>query len=146
MICPFCGSDNVKVTNTRLTRKDLETWRRRWCNDCKEAFTTYEKIDLSYLKVVKKDGRKVYYNRAKLYSGIYQATTNQKNVDRGDMGQLAEKMTEEIEKKILGLKTKEVSTEQIYALASEVLKKNNDGAFLHYVAYFKGKATNIKIG
>jgi|WetSurMetagenome_2_1015567.scaffolds.fasta_scaffold70102_3 transcriptional repressor NrdR len=143
MNCPFCGSEKVKVTNTRLTRQQTETWRRRLCIDCHEAFTTYEKIDLSYLKVKKNDGRIVYYSRAKLYSGIYHSTMNLKKVDRGDMGALAEEITNQVENKILKLRTKMVTTAQIFEIVSEILKKDDPAIFLHYLAYFKGKSDKI---
>lgn len=143
MNCPFCGSENVKVTNTRLTRKQTETWRRRLCLNCKESFTTYERIDLSYLIVEKNDGRKVYYNRAKLFSGIYHCAINLKGVDRGDMGVLAEQITNQVENKILIKRTKTITTKQIFNLTSEILKTTEPGVYLHYLAYFRGKNKNI---
>ena len=143
MNCPFCGSDQIRVTNTRLTKKETETWRRRFCGKCHEAFTTYERIDLSYLKVIKNDGRKVYYNRAKLFSGIYHCAINLKGVDRGDMGTLAEAITSQIERKILLLRSKLVSTEQIFEIASEILEKSHQGVYLHYLAYFRGHTKKI---
>lgn len=137
MNCPFCDSTQVFVINSRPTKNNTQIWRRRQCSGCQKLFTTYENIDLSYLVVVKKSGRKQRYNRAKLFSGIYHAAIGEKKVDRGDMGDLAEKVTKEIEKEILLLKKKKIKTSEIFNISARILRKKYYGTFLRYLAYFK---------
>ncbi len=145
MNCPFCKSEETIVKNTRQTHKGLSLWRRRQCLECQTIFTTYEKISLSYLKVVKANNSRVYYNRAKLYSSIYHSTLLLKNVDRGEMGDFAEKITNQIEKSIIDKKVKEITSKAIYSTATKILKKYNTGVYLSYVSHFKASKVKMKI-
>lgn len=136
MNCPFCGSTQVMVANSRMTKKDTQIWRRRKCLDCSESFTTYERIELSYLKVVKKSGIKEYYNRPKLYSGIYSAIASGKKVDRGDSGEAAEEILLKVEFEILKTKKKTVDTDLIKQMVVKQLFRFDWRAALRYWAYF----------
>ena len=71
MQCPYCNSLENKVTNKRLSPQGIR--RRRECLNCKERFTTYEKIEISDLYVIKKDGRREKFSREKLEIGIDKA-------------------------------------------------------------------------
>lgn len=103
--------------------------------ECKGTFTTYERINLSYLTVVKKSGKKQRYNRAKLFSSIYHAMLDQKNADRGDMGNFSEEVTQEVEQEILKLRKKYVLTTEITATILHLLKKRCPGTYLRFLAY-----------
>jgi transcriptional repressor NrdR len=72
MVCPFCQS-TTGVYNSRSRPQRLVVWRRRRCGNCREAFTTYERIDLSYLVISKRNGQTEPYARAKLFTSIYRA-------------------------------------------------------------------------
>ena len=139
MLCPYCGSNQVFVVNSRPTRHNSQTWRRKRCRTCKEIFTTYEKVDLSYLKVIKKSGKKQRYSRAKLFSGIYNSAIYSKNTDKGELGELAEALTNEIERKIIQLKKKSVETTEITNIVLSVLQGKSPDIFLKYLAYREGK-------
>jgi len=136
MKCPFCDSDQLIVTNSRPTNNEMEIWRRRKCLHCGGLLTTHEKIDLSYIVVIKRSGKRVKYNRAKLYSGIYQAVSATKKMDRGTAGDISEKLLQNIERDILSLKTKELSSEEIFKITAKVLKDNYPDSCLRYIAYF----------
>lgn len=136
MKCPFCDSDQLIVTNSRPTKGEMEIWRRRKCLHCGGLITTHEKIDLSYIVVIKRSGKRVKFNRAKLYSGIYQAVSATKNIDRGTAGDISEKITREIEKEIVALKVKEISSENILNISADILKNNYPDSCLRYIAYF----------
>lgn len=138
MICPRCGSDQVITINSRPTQKMTQTWRRKKCLKCNFIFTTHEKIDLSQITVIKKDGRKVKFSRAKLYSGIYQVVAGAKKVDRGKAGVTAEKITQEIEKIILLRRDEKIESQKIYRIVLEYLKPRYKGHYLRYLAYFSG--------
>ncbi len=137
MKCPNCGEVLNYIVNSRPTRRGFSVWRRRKCTECKTIYTTYESIDLSYLIVIKRSRKPVRYNRAKLYSGIYQSAVQGKNVDRGEMGNLAEKLTQEVEIDIMKLNRKKVTTDELRKIVLDVLKKQNLNIYLSYLAYFE---------
>ena len=66
MRCPFCGSDDTQVKDSRPAEDNTSIRRRRICPDCGGRFTTFERVQLRELMVVKKTGRKVPFDRNKL--------------------------------------------------------------------------------
>lgn len=70
MRCPFCGSENTQVKDSRPSDENSAIRRRRVCSDCGGRFTTFERVQLRDLIVVKKSGRKVPFNRDKLSRSI----------------------------------------------------------------------------
>ena len=143
MLCPYCASENISVVNSRSTKANSQIWRRRRCDDCHDVFTTYEKIDLSYLKVIKKSSRREYYQRSKLYSGIYKAASDGGGVDRGTMGLLSEKITDRIERKILLTRKKRITTQEIFRLVGEVMRVSYPNIWVRYLSYFSGDDMTI---
>ncbi len=72
MRCPFCLHDETKVIDSR-TSPDFSIRRRRECLSCERRFTTYERIEESPIKVIKKDGSRVTFDREKIRSGVEKA-------------------------------------------------------------------------
>ena len=70
MRCPFCGSDNSQVKDSRPSDENSSIRRRRVCSDCGGRFTTFERVQLRDLTVVKKSGRKVPFDRDKLSRSV----------------------------------------------------------------------------
>ena len=66
MECPFCGHADTPVVETRLADEDTQLRRRRRCSHCERRFTTYERPEISFPMVVKKDGSRVEYERRKI--------------------------------------------------------------------------------
>lgn len=73
MKCPFCGVFENKVVDSRLTRDGQIVRRRRECESCARRFTTYERVEELLPMVIKKDGRREAFDRAKLIAGIKRA-------------------------------------------------------------------------
>jgi transcriptional repressor NrdR len=73
MKCPFCGSPDDQVLDSRPMEDQSVTRRRRVCRECNKRFTTYERLEESPLMVVKSDQRREPYNRAKLKEGVARA-------------------------------------------------------------------------
>ena len=73
MRCPFCSQIEDKVVDTRPSDNDQVIRRRRECTGCGRRFTTYERIDEILPLVVKKDGRREPFDRAKILSGLKKA-------------------------------------------------------------------------
>ncbi|QDT66835.1 transcriptional regulator NrdR [Calycomorphotria hydatis] len=72
MICPYCQAEDTKVIDSRASQ-DNSVRRRRECLKCNRRFTTYEKVERTPLRVIKKDGTRVPFDRDKIRSGIVKA-------------------------------------------------------------------------
>ena len=66
MLCPFCRSEDTQVKDSRPSEDGSSIRRRRQCSACDARFTTFERIQLREISVMKRDGRKVTFNREKL--------------------------------------------------------------------------------
>ena len=73
MKCPYCGYYDTGVIESRHLENELVIRRRRICKKCNKRFTTYERIDLIPLMVIKKDGRREPFSREKITNGIIKA-------------------------------------------------------------------------
>ena len=73
MKCPFCGELDNKVIDSRLSRDDAETRRRRVCLSCDRRFTTYEHVEKIPIMIIKKDGRREEFSKEKVRSGMKSA-------------------------------------------------------------------------
>jgi transcriptional repressor NrdR len=73
MKCPYCGYYDTGVIESRHIENELVVRRRRICKKCNKRFTTYERIDLIPLMVIKKDGRREPFSREKITNGIIKA-------------------------------------------------------------------------
>lgn len=134
MECPYCHKPLTQIINSRPTRGASQTWRRRKCLNCGEVFTTHEIIDLSHLVVLKRSGLVERFSHAKLFSGIYNASIGYRGSNRE---RLTDKVTSEIEKEILYLKKKKITSAQIGEIVLEKLSKLQAGTFLRFLAYNK---------
>jgi transcriptional repressor NrdR len=101
MKCPFCSYEESKVVDSRPTEEGASIRRRRECGQCKNRFTTYEKIEEVPLIVVKKDGNRESYNRSKLINGLVRACEK-----RPVSIEQIENMLDQIEKKLHNTKVK----------------------------------------
>ncbi len=136
MKCPFCGNEEQVVLNTRSTHKDTCTWRRRRCTKCFEMYTTYENVQLNYIKVVKKDSKRVRFNRAKLFASIYHSFYNLKEFDNGDSAQISEEVTKDIEQYLVENQIQEITTGKLSKVVIEILKKRDMQVAINYYVYF----------
>ncbi len=73
MHCPFCGAEDTRVIDSRLTSDGSQVRRRRECTACAERFTTFETAELVMPRLVKSDGRREPFNEEKLRSGMLRA-------------------------------------------------------------------------
>lgn len=73
MKCPYCHKDDDRVTDSRVAENGYAIRRRRQCNHCGRRFTTYERVEKRRLKVIKKDGSRVPYDRNKIKAGLEKA-------------------------------------------------------------------------
>ena len=132
MKCPYCGSKETEVVETRDS-DDLETIRRRRaCLKCEKRFTTYERVENINLVVIKKDGRREQFNRDKLKSGIIRSCEKTKvSLDR------IEKIVVEIERELRGADSVEVESKKIGHMVAQRLKKLDKVAYIRFSSVFK---------
>lgn len=95
MRCPFCAASEDKVIETRVSKDGTEIRRRRECEGCDRRFTTYERIEESMPLVVKSDGRREPFDRAKIERGL-QASVAKRPVARDQIAKLALEVEREI--------------------------------------------------
>lgn len=95
-------------------------------------------MNLEHLKVIKKTGKAQKYNRSKLFSGIYHSSIDRKHFDRGENSMFAEELTSLVEREVLALKKKRVSSEEITDIVLKVLRKKSPDTFLRFIAYREG--------
>lgn len=89
MKCPFCGTDDDRVLDSRPAREGLAVRRRRECSNCGNRFTTYESVERASLMVIKRDGVREPYDREKLLRGVMLAC-RKRPVDREAMDRLVD--------------------------------------------------------
>ncbi len=128
MRCPYCGSDDIKVLETRESGGTIR--RRRECLSCGKRFTTYERIETTPIVVVKKDGRREQFDPQKILRGILKAC-EKRPVSRENI----EKIVERIQEKLMG--REEVSSQEIGELVMEELKKLDKVAYVRFASVYK---------
>lgn len=132
MKCPYCGSTETEVVETRDS-EDLETIRRRRsCLKCDKRFTTYERVENITLVVIKKDGKREQFNRDKLKSGIIRSCEKTR-VSVEDI----ERIVTEVERELLGADSVEVDSKKIGQMVATRLKKIDKVAYIRFSSVFK---------
>ncbi|MDH7568322.1 MAG: transcriptional regulator NrdR [Armatimonadota bacterium] len=132
MKCPYCGSLRDKVIDSREIRDGTSTKRRRQCQKCGKRFTTYEEIEEMRLMVVKKDGRREAYDRAKIVRGMRQAC-HKRHVE----ADVLERLADEIEREIVNRFEREVTASQIGELVMARLRELDHVAYVRYASVYR---------
>ena len=132
MHCPYCGSRETEVVETRDSL-DLDTIRRRRaCLSCEKRFTTYERVETIHLVVIKRDGKREQFNRDKLRSGLTKACEKTTVPTEA-----IEKIVTEIERGLRGADTVEVGSDHIGKLIAARLKQLDKVAYIRFASVFK---------
>lgn len=132
MRCPYCGNDDTQVKDSRPTEDSGAIRRRRICNACGGRFTTFERVQLRDLTVVKKSGRKVPFDREKLSRSVFTAL-RKRSVDP----ERVERMLSGIVRQLESLGDVEVTSDQIGEYVMEGLKSLDDVAFVRFASVYK---------
>ena len=136
MRCPFCGAEDTQVKDSRPVEDATVIRRRRQCPGCGARFTTFERVQLRDLVVVKKDGRKVPFDRDKLARSIRIATRK-----RGIGEEQIERIVNGIVRRMETAGESEIESTQIgeYTMAS--LAKLDEVAYVRFASVYKDFAT-----
>lgn len=130
-MCPYCASDHLKVVDKRPS-DDKSFRRRRECEKCQKRFTTYERIELIPLTVIKRDGRRESFDRNKIRIGIMKACEKRPiNQER------IEKIVDELENELRNMDTIEIKSRVIGDMVMEKLKALDEVAYIRFASVYK---------
>jgi transcriptional repressor NrdR len=129
MKCPSCGYKESKVVDSRAAQEGATIRRRRECEACQKRFTTFEMIESVPVFVVKKDGSRELFDRAKVLSGIMKAT-EKRPVN-------AEELTNQIEAEIQNSLRQDVPTREIGEMIMRALKERDQVAYVRFASVYR---------
>ena len=131
MMCPYCRHDETKVVDSRASA-EFAIRRRRECLACNRRFTTFEKIEELPIKVIKKDGSRVPFNREKIREGLEKACYKRPISDEA-----IEKVIGEVEAEAYENFEREVPTRIIGETVLERLRKIDQVAFVRFASVYR---------
>ena len=129
MKCPGCGYPESKVVDSRAAQEGSTIRRRRECQSCKKRFTTFEMVESVPVFVIKKDGRRELFDRAKLLSGIMKAT-EKRPVN-------AEELSLQLEAEIQNTMRQDVPTREIGEMVMRALKGLDEVAYVRFASVYR---------
>lgn len=132
MKCPFCSHPDTQVVETREAEDGGFIRRRRQCGGCDKRFTTYERPEVSFPAIVKKDGRRIEYERAKL-SGSFSLALRKRPVSTEQVDTAIER----IEEKLRNLGLREVASSRIGELVMHELKQLDKVAYIRFASVYR---------
>lgn len=132
MRCPYCSHEETQVVETRESDEGDVVRRRRRCTACEKRFTTYERPEITLPAVVKKDGARVDYDRAKLRASMLLALRKRPvSVDQVDAA------IERIEEKLLATGAREVPSTRLGELVMRELKRIDKVAYVRFASVYR---------
>ena len=132
MRCPFCGSEDTQVKDSRPAEDSSSIRRRRICPDCGGRFTTFERVQLRELMVLKKTGRKAPFDRDKLMRS-FAIALRKRPVDRDRIDRAVSGIVRRLESS----GENEIPSEEIGLQVLESLKTLDDVAFVRYASVYR---------
>ena len=132
MKCPFCGMDNTRVIDSRPADDNASIRRRRQCDECGKRFTTYEKVAIIPLTVIKKDRTREPYDRSKIMAGVLRACHK-----RPIPVEKIEETVNKIENDIFNLEYKEIESKVIGEIVMERLKSLEQVAYVRFASVYR---------
>ena len=132
MRCPFCGSENTSVKDSRSAEDNTAVRRRRVCEACGARFTTFERVQLREIMVVKRDGKRVPFDRDRLTRSITIAV-RKRPVDREQIDQMVSGIARKLES---GGET-EVTSNEVGEFAMEALRQVDPVGYVRFASVYK---------
>src|SRR6187401_2199977 len=132
MRCPYCGSTNTQVKDSRPSEDHSTIRRRRVCADCGGRFTTFERVQLRELTVVKRSGRRIPFDRDKLMRSV-QIALRKRPVEPERIEQMVSKIVRELESQ----GESETSSEAIGEIVMEHLRELDDVAYVRFASVYR---------
>ena len=132
MKCPFCNHPDTQVMETRVAEDGSFTRRRRQCSACTKRFTTYERPDVNFPMVVKKDGRRTEYNRNKLRDSLALALRK-----RPVPAPAIDAAIEHVEEQLLSAASREVPSSRIGEMVMQELHQLDKVAYIRFASVYR---------
>jgi transcriptional repressor NrdR len=130
--CPYCGHQDSRVLDSRPAEEGSSIRRRRECPSCGRRFTTYERVEAPALLVVKRDGRREPFDRAKVLGGLVKARGK-----RPIPTEVLEALAAEVEREVRNSGEPEVSSSRIGELVMERLRAVDEVAFVRFASEYR---------
>ena len=132
MRCPYCQIDNDKVIDSRASEDGMAIRRRRECLGCHRRYTTFERVEEVSIKVIKKDGNRVPFDRTKIKSGLEKACWKRPISD-----DQIEAAVSAVERDIYDRFDSEVETSDIGELVMQQLAKLDQVAYVRFASVYR---------
>ena len=132
MRCPFCGNGDTQVKDSRPTEDNTSIRRRRYCADCGGRFTTFERVQLRELTVIKKSGRRVPFDRDKVARSL-EIALRKRSVDPDRVERLISGVVRQLESR----GESDVPAEEIGQLIMEGLKAIDEVAYVRFASVYR---------
>ena len=136
MKCPFCGSEETQVIDTRANLEANTTRRRRRCASCEKRFTTYERVDLKLPRLVKKDGSRTDFDREKLMGSMMLALRK-----RPVATDQIEEAVDRVIERLRSLGEREVPTTRVGESVMRELAKLDKIAYIRFASVYRNFET-----
>ncbi len=133
MKCPFCGYAEDKVIDSRVTKGGEAIRRRRECLECGRRYTTYERIEEFYPRIIKRDGVREDYDRAKIDHGIKLACSK-RPISTAQLDEVVRR----VENRLIASGSREIESEQIGAWISDELRELDPVAYVRFASVYRG--------
>ena len=132
MKCPYCRQENDRVADTRVLEDGFVIRRRRYCSSCHRRFTTYERIEVTNIRVIKRDGTRVPFDRDKLRKGVERACWK-RPVSEGQISELVAR----VETKIENDGDNEVDTNYLGENVLAYLRELDEVAYVRFASVYR---------
>ena len=132
MKCPFCGTDDTQVVDSRVNDEGNSIRRRRRCSECDKRFTTYESVELTFPQVVKQNGKREDFSRNKLHQSFSRALHK-----RPVPVEYIDQAIERIIQKVLAYGEKEISARELGENVMHELKKMDKVAYILFASVYR---------
>ena len=131
MKCPFCGTDDTQVVDSRVNDEGNSIRRRRRCSECDKRFTTYESVELTLPQVVKQNGKREDFSRNKLHQSLSRALHK-----RPVPVEYIDQAIERIIQKVLAYGEKEITARELGENVMNELKKMDKVAYIRFASVY----------
>ena len=132
MICPFCGNQDTQVKDSRPAEDGAAIRRRRLCGQCEARFTTFERVQLREITIVKRNGRRSIFDREKLERS-FDIALRKREVDTDDVARAINEIVRKLESHVDG----DVPSEKVGELVMSSLHILDQVAYVRYASVYR---------
>ena len=132
MLCPFCGSEDTQVKDSRPAEDGAAIRRRRLCGSCEARFTTFERVQLREITIVKRSGRRSVFDRDKL-DRSFQIALRKRDVDADDIARAINDIVRQLESHAEG----DVPSHLVGEMVMKALAGLDQVAYVRYASVYR---------